>query len=87
MSSLGDKLKELRGTRSFYEIGKACKLIPNDISRYEQAKRVPSSEVLDRLAAYFDVTYDELRKLYYDDLFNADSRERKIVLAWAKDNL
>lgn len=79
---LGDKLKELRGTRSLYEVGKACKLIPNDVSRYEKGKRVPTPEVLERLANYYGITYKELRKLYYSDILANDEREKEVIVEW-----
>lgn len=84
MSRLGDKLKELRDTQSLYEVEQSTGIRRNEIRRYELGEYAPSTTTLEKLAEYFEVTYDELRKLYYDDFFE-DPRERRIAIEWAKE--
>lgn len=86
MSLLGSRLKELRGEKTLYQVGKACNLIPNDVSRYEKGERTPTPAVLKRLAEYFETEYSELRQLYYEDTINTPEEE-KALLAWAENHI
>ncbi len=86
MSLLGERLKELRGKRSFYQVGKACGIIPNDVSRYERGERVPTPPILERLSQYFEIPYAELRKSHYEDVLDTFN-EKEAVFAWVADNL
>ncbi len=55
-------LKELRDTRNLTqaELGDALNISPSTIGMYEQGRREPSLDVLQKLADYFHVTTDEL---------------------------
>jgi transcriptional regulator with XRE-family HTH domain len=56
------------------------------LSRYERGKHVPSPTALQRLAAFYQVPYDELRILHFEDAFS-DTTERDIVMKWACQEL
>lgn len=82
MSRLGERLKELRGVTSLYELAKQVGIDRSVLSRYERGVQAPEPLFLQKLANYFKVPYRELRKLYYEDFFS-DSTERDIVVEWA----
>jgi transcriptional regulator with XRE-family HTH domain len=84
VNSLGQKLGELRGKTSLYEIEQKTQVPRINLSRYEQGLHLPTEKVLKKLALYFNVTYDELRILYYKDFFAKHPAEREIVLKWAE---
>lgn len=84
MSRLGERLKELRGNDTLYEVSKCTGVPRGDLSAYEKGEHLPSAKTLSKLADYYEVPYAELRKLYYDAYFN-DPIEREIVLAWARE--
>jgi transcriptional regulator with XRE-family HTH domain len=86
MGLLGERLKELRGTRALYDVEKATGITRIEVSRYEKGSYYPSPKNLSKLAEFFGVTYDELRILYYDDFFS-DPKERELVLQWAAREL
>lgn len=83
MGRLGQKLKELRGSLSTYEIEKESGISSAELSRYENGKHLPTPRKLQQLADYYGVKYEELRELWYDDHFS-DPKERAIVLKWAE---
>lgn len=85
MSKLGERLKELRGEASLYEVSKETGVPRGDISAYEKGEHLPTARTLAKLSDYYEVSYDELRKLYYDAYFS-DPKERQIVLAWARES-
>lgn len=86
MSQLGAKLRELRGTHSLLDAERGTGISRIEISRYEQGKYAPSPPNLEKLAAFYSLSYPELRTLYYEDLFQ-DPKERQIILQWAKQYL
>jgi transcriptional regulator with XRE-family HTH domain len=86
MSRLGEKLRELRGKHSLLEVERGTGISRIEVSRYEQGKYSPSPKNLEKLALYYELPYGDLRILYYDDLLK-DTREREIVLRWAKQYL
>jgi len=81
---LGLKLNALRGEQSLYEVGKATNISRSNLKSYEEGLHLPSEEVLQRLASYYEVSYRELRILYYADYYHRFPEERSIVLAWAE---
>ncbi len=85
MSCLGQRLKELRNTRSLAQVEKATGIKRIEISRYERGMYAPSPPNLTKLAQFYEVSYAVLRILYYEDLLQ-DPREREIVLMWARQN-
>ena len=86
MTSLGDRLRELRGDFSLMEIAREVGLSDVQILNFEKGTRKPKKETLKKLAELYDTSYDELRKLYYTDLFETDIEERRIILEWAEEN-
>lgn len=86
MSQLGAKLRELRGMLSLMDVERGTGISRIEISRYEQGRYAPSPQNLVKLAAFFEVPYDILRMLYYEDLFE-DPKERAIALEWARQHL
>lgn len=86
MSHLGAKLRELRGTHSLLDVERGTGISRIEISRYEQGKYSPSPPNLEKLAHFYELSYQELRLLYYEDLFQ-DPKERDIILYWAKQQL
>ncbi|MEB3286898.1 MAG: helix-turn-helix transcriptional regulator [Vampirovibrionales bacterium] len=85
MTLLGDRLKELRANFSLMDIAREVGLSDVQILNFEKGTRKPRKETLKKLAALYHVSYGELRKLYYTDLFSEDSEERRIILEWAKE--
>ncbi len=85
MTLLGQRLKELRGSLSLMDIAREVGLSDVQILNYEKGSRNPKKETLKSLAALYDVSYKELRKLHYADLFSKDPEEASIVLEWAKE--
>jgi transcriptional regulator with XRE-family HTH domain len=83
---LSKRLKELRGERSLLDIEKGTGISRVQIMRFEKAQRVPNPTNLRQLAEFFTVPYEELRSLYYEDLFQ-NKDEQRIVLKWAKKHL
>lgn len=81
---LGLKLNSLRGEQSLYEVGKATNISRSNLRSYEEGLHLPTDEVLKRLAHYYQVSYQELRILYYADYYAKFPVERSIVLAWAE---
>jgi transcriptional regulator with XRE-family HTH domain len=83
MGRLGEKLKELRGNRSLYEVSKGSDVPSADLGRYEAQEYHPTKPTLKKLAEYFEVSYKELRFLHYEDNFADDPEELSAVIDWA----
>lgn len=86
VSLLGAKLRELRGNHSLHEVAAELGVDTSVISRYENGKRAPIPEMLEKLAEYYEVDYESLRELHYDEAI-PDTRERAILLKWAAKKL
>jgi transcriptional regulator with XRE-family HTH domain len=82
MSFLGQRLRELRAGLSLMDIAKEMGMSDVQILNFEKGSQKPRKEILKRLAELYDVSYDELRKLYYSDLFTNDPEEYRIILEW-----
>ena len=78
IAKLGARLKELRGDSSSADIAKECGLSHVQILRYEKGEQIPPDKTLRILAEIFEVSYRELKILYYQDLF-ADPEQLEIV--------
>jgi transcriptional regulator with XRE-family HTH domain len=83
-TKLGKRLQELRGEVSLYEVEKQTGVSRINVSRYEKGVFLPTDTVLKKLADFYQVSYADLRILYYDDFFNKDLMEKEIALRWAK---
>lgn len=82
MSVLGNRLRELRGSSSLYDIQKGTGISRTQIMLYERGEQFPSAQSLKKLALFFDIPYEALRSEYYEDLY-ADPIERDNLLRWA----
>lgn len=58
--AIGDKLRELRGTRSREEVAVAAHVTSNAIWMYEAGQRCPNDETKVRLADYFGKTVEDI---------------------------
>ncbi|MBX2859920.1 MAG: helix-turn-helix domain-containing protein [Vampirovibrio sp.] len=86
MTRLGDRLRNLRGKLSLLDIQKETGLYRIDIQRFELGAKAPRPHNLKKLAECYELSYKELRKLYYEDLYADDPEELAIVLEWAKEH-
>ena len=58
--AIGDKLRELRGSRSREEVAVAAQVTASAIWMYESGQRCPNDEVKIRLADFFGKTVQEV---------------------------
>ena len=59
-AKIGERLKELRGSRSQKEVADACGVTDMAISLYESGERIPRDEIKIRLARYFGATIESI---------------------------
>lgn len=85
-SRLGQRLRELRGFTSLYDIERTAQITRTLLSRYERGKHIPSPNALRKLAKVYGVTYEELRILELEDLY-VGTEDEPILLAWAQRQL
>ena len=57
---IGQKLIQLRGARSRYEVAQAVGVSYNAIQMYESGERIPRDHIKIRLAKFYNVSVDEL---------------------------
>lgn len=81
MTLLGDRLKQLRGEATLYEVGQAIGVDRSIISRYERGVIAPQPPLLKKLAEYYEVEYKRLRTLHYQDSIK-EPEEQQILLEW-----
>lgn len=86
MTALGNRLKELRADLSLMDIAREVGLSDTQILNIEKGTRKPKKTTLKKLAELYQVSYVELRKLYYTDLFAEDTEEYKIIMEWADES-
>lgn len=79
---MGDRLRALRGDLSLRDVEREIGIARADISRYEKGVIAPTPQRLQKLAAYYELPYKELRMLYFDDLY-AGTDDLKILIEWA----
>jgi transcriptional regulator with XRE-family HTH domain len=82
---LSEKLRELRGERSLYQVGQELNFSRSLLSRYEKGEQTPEDTTLKRLAEYYAVSYEELKKPYFEDLYPKGSEARQVLEAWLKE--
>ena len=58
--AIGERLRNLRGSRPQREIADAIGVTPMAISSYERGDRVPNDEMKIALARYFDTSVEAL---------------------------
>ena len=59
------------------------------LNRYESGT-LPTDEILRKLALFYEVSFQELKELYYEDFFAgilSDSEAKRIFLSWVKKYL
>jgi transcriptional regulator with XRE-family HTH domain len=83
---LGNELRALRGERSIYQVAKEIGIDKTQLARYEKG-RLPTDEILEKLAGFYGVSYQSLKGLCLDELFPKGSAVRNAVLHWASDIL
>jgi transcriptional regulator with XRE-family HTH domain len=81
---LAKKLQELRGALTQYEVERQTGIRRSALNSYEKGKHLPTSKTLEKLAAFYQIPYRELRIPYYYDYYGANPSEYEIILAWAK---
>lgn len=57
---IGERLKELRGTRTQLDVAQAIGVTPMAISQYERGERIPNDEIKIKISTYFSRSVDEL---------------------------
>jgi transcriptional regulator with XRE-family HTH domain len=85
IKKLADRLRELRGDLSYYEVGKATGVHRNHIKLYELGELMPTIQNLDRLAEYYEAK-PELYYLYLDEVF-PEREQREIISEWVASRL
>lgn len=58
--TVGQKLANLRGSKTQEEVATACGISVSALSMYEQDERTPRDEVKIRLASYYGVSIESL---------------------------
>lgn len=86
MSQLAKKLRQLRGNLSLHEVGKGSGVASADLGRYESGHYYPTKSSLKKLAEYYEIPYEDLRLLYYEDIYADDGEERDVIIKWAFRN-
>ena len=51
--TIGEKLRELRGTKTIEDVAKSLGVSPSALSMYENDNRIPRDEVKIRIAKYY----------------------------------
>jgi transcriptional regulator with XRE-family HTH domain len=82
MSNLGNRLRELRGDSSLYEVAKELGIQRSHLKRYEDGEYLPTETVMEYLARYYEEHYEELWFLYFDCLFS-NPTTREMAIKWA----
>ncbi len=60
METIGEKLIELRGNRTRYEVSKEIGVSQSAIAMYEQNERMPRDVIRIKIAKYYDKTVGEI---------------------------
>lgn len=72
---------ELRGKKSLCKIQEESGIDRGQLKRYEVG-RIPIDELLEKLAAFYGVSYDDLKELALEDTYPAGSKARAAVVKW-----
>lgn len=79
--NLGQRLRELRGNRTLQEVAEPLGIDRRSYQRYENG-RIPKDGLLETIASFYEVPFDELKQLCFEDLFPEGSRDRSIIFQW-----
>jgi transcriptional regulator with XRE-family HTH domain len=60
MTSVGNKLRELRGAKSQTEVAKDLNISDSAVSSYENGERMPRPDMMRRIADYYGKTVQEI---------------------------
>lgn len=82
VNHLGTRLKQLRGDRPLNQIEMASGINRGQLRRYEEG-RIPEEKQLLALCAFYNVPYEELKALCFEDLYPLGSQERNALIRWA----
>lgn len=83
VNALGNRLKELRGARSLNAVSQECGIDRGQLRRYEEG-RIPDDDLIEKLAGYYQVSYEELKGLSFENLYPEGSRQRHALLQWVQ---
>lgn len=78
------RLRELRGEKTLYQVQQDTRISRSLLRRYEIGERTPEDEMLSRLANYYGVSYEELKMLYFEDIYPLASKVREVLFQWVK---
>jgi len=82
---LAQKLKELRQEKSFYQIERELHISRSLLRRYEIGERVPEDATLEKLASYYNISFYDLKRCYFEDIYPKDSIGRLAVRQWVQE--
>lgn len=57
---IGEKLKELRGTRKLNEVAAQLGISPSALSMYENGERIPRDVIKIKIAEYYEQTITDI---------------------------
>lgn len=57
---IGNKLRELRGSKSMADVANALGITPSAVGNYEQGIRIPRDEIKKKIAEYFGKSVGEI---------------------------
>lgn len=81
VNHLAARLRELRGKRPLNQIEKSSGINRGQLRRYE-AGRIPEENLLIALSEFYQVPYDELKALCFEDLYPKGSKARSALFKW-----
>jgi transcriptional regulator with XRE-family HTH domain len=82
-TALGQKLRELRGQNTLYSIAEQMGIHRRQLKYYEDG-RMPDDEPLEKIAAFYDIPFEDLKKLAFEAMFPPESRDRNILVDWVR---
>ncbi len=74
---------ELRGQRTHYRLSKEVGIDITQLRRYELG-RIPTDDLLKKLAVFYQVPFAELKALSFEDLYPPTSEARTILCDWVE---
>lgn len=84
-SQLAERLRQLRGTRTLYQVEQESGISRSLIRRYENGTHIPEEQMLRRIAEYYEFEFPALRKLHFAALFPEGSEIRKTLFEWVDE--
>ncbi len=84
VKKLAAKLVELRAEQSIYQVAKSTGIHRELITRYETGESIPGNENLKILAHFYQMDYEVLKLLAFEDIYPEHSQERQLLLRWLR---